>query len=217
MCIISEFVERGTLHSALRDLSFPWSLKLKLCLLAQAAKGIAFLHSQCVVHRNLKSQNMLLTRDMVLKVTDVSISFLIKFYFKGFDFCFLFFSLVWLECILLSHSKLCVEHWHGWPQKSSLVLIILLSLAFNFLLTLFTGGGYDSKADVFSFAMIIFEVLTHSEPNTGFSLFLIFVFCFLVLIFNFIFQVPHHKILFKCLKTGLLLFTLIFSKKKILM
>ena len=80
MCIISEYVEKGTLHGALRDLSFVWSLKLKLCLLAQAAKGIAFLHSQRVVHRNLKSHNMLLTRDLVLKVTDVSFCFLL-FYF----------------------------------------------------------------------------------------------------------------------------------------
>ena len=73
----------------------------------------------------------------------------------------------------------------GWPQKFSQVLLSFLFLFLSFFLVFFflscfiyifnTGAGYDFKADVFSFAMLIFEVLSHTEPNAGILLLLFFL------------------------------------------
>ena len=49
----------------------PWNSEFKLQVIKHSANGIAYLHSKKLIHRDLKSQNLLMTRDFVVKVTDV--------------------------------------------------------------------------------------------------------------------------------------------------
>jgi hypothetical protein len=70
--IVSEFVERGTLRDLLDDESraLPMSIRIKYCL--DVAKGMNFLHSLSPprVHRDLKSDNLLISNTDIAKVTD---------------------------------------------------------------------------------------------------------------------------------------------------
>ncbi|ONI08384.1 hypothetical protein PRUPE_5G174600 [Prunus persica] len=74
-CIITEYLCGGSLRKYLHQQephSVPLSLVVKLAL--DIARGMQYLHSQSILHRDLKSENLLLGEDMSVKVADFGIS-----------------------------------------------------------------------------------------------------------------------------------------------
>ncbi len=71
VCLVSEFVGRGTnLKKILANHSLKLKWKRKLKVLRGVAKGMAYLHSERVLHRNLKPSNVLVEQNWNVKVTD---------------------------------------------------------------------------------------------------------------------------------------------------
>jgi len=74
--IVTEWCERGSLHDILYDHTVPLSVATRLGLALQTAQGMAYLHSprRQIIHRDLKSHNLLVTRDFTVKVADFGLT-----------------------------------------------------------------------------------------------------------------------------------------------
>ncbi|CAE7651310.1 STY46 [Symbiodinium sp. KB8] len=137
--IISEFCSGGTVFALLhqrRDLSLPWPQRLPIAL--DVAKGMNFLHRRQVVHRDLKSLNLLLACPIrgsddvpAVKVSDFGLS-------RAFrpDAA---------QAVMTNGAG--TYHWMA-PEVLS-------------------GQGYDEKVDVYSYGICLFELITRRIPYEG--------------------------------------------------
>jgi serine/threonine protein kinase len=66
--LIMEFCDGGSLDGVLRDTGVPLVWETALQCATQVAQGMAFLHSKQRIHRDLKSPNILVSGDWLLKV-----------------------------------------------------------------------------------------------------------------------------------------------------
>lgn len=81
LCILTEFCQGGSLFRALRQRSWRERLSLNdmIAIARHIARGMRFLHACNIIHRDLKSQNLLLDRSVeegcpVVKVADFGLS-----------------------------------------------------------------------------------------------------------------------------------------------
>jgi len=74
VCLIQEWCEHGSLYSFLRPFrARPSSLPLacRAQLILDCVRGVVHLHSRGLVHRDLKSLNFLVTKDLRVKLADM--------------------------------------------------------------------------------------------------------------------------------------------------
>ena len=72
--LVTELMHLGNLRDVLdrKGENLPWNLRLKLA--KDAAKGMSYLHSRKLIHRDLKPQNLLVNSEWSCKVSDFGIS-----------------------------------------------------------------------------------------------------------------------------------------------
>lgn len=87
--MVMEFVENGTFADLLYQ-SGAFSERLAKKLFRYTVNGMNYMHAHSIAHRDLKLENLLLTTDLVVKISDFSL------------------SLIW------DHKKLC-NSWCGTP------------------------------------------------------------------------------------------------------
>eukprot|EP00002_Diphylleia_rotans_P018507 TRINITY_DN3581_c0_g1_i1.p1 TRINITY_DN3581_c0_g1~~TRINITY_DN3581_c0_g1_i1.p1 ORF type:complete len:2533 (-),score=428.58 TRINITY_DN3581_c0_g1_i1:64-7662(-) len=76
LCIISEFMARGSLYDVLHDQNTTLDKIVRVGFLLDAAKGMQYLHMSKppILHRDLKSSNLLLDEKWNLKISDFGLS-----------------------------------------------------------------------------------------------------------------------------------------------
>ncbi|KAM9810391.1 LIM domain kinase 2 [Neosynchiropus ocellatus] len=71
--LITEYIEGGTLKDFIRDTDpFPWEQRVSFA--KSIASGMAYLHSMCIIHRDLNSPNCLVKPDNTVVVADFGLS-----------------------------------------------------------------------------------------------------------------------------------------------
>lgn len=74
--IISEYCERGSLYSIIRDTGVPLSNRKLLGMAIDIARGMTYLHGSepPIIHRDLKTGNLLCDKNWTIKVADFGLS-----------------------------------------------------------------------------------------------------------------------------------------------
>jgi len=120
--IITEFCENGNIRSYINTYRDTIKLEVKLAMIVGVIDGMEFLHSKSIIHRDLKPDNVLLSKDLIVKIIDFGISRL--------DNC---------------------------EKKTSGVGTSLFMAP-----EVIKGRNYDPKCDVFSFGIMIFQILSNN-------------------------------------------------------
>lgn len=68
--IVSEFIDNGNLRMYIHDQSKPLPWPLRLSFATDITRAIAYLHARKCLHRDLKGENLLVTSNGRLKITD---------------------------------------------------------------------------------------------------------------------------------------------------
>lgn len=123
--IVTEFVPGGDLRHLLKDeiKDVSWKLRIKMAL--DTATAMTYLHSKNVVHRDLKSHNLLVDENNRIKICDFGFSRKVGDAEEPMTLC-------------------GTDEWMA-PE-------VML------------GEKYDAKADVFSFGMVLTELITRQKP-----------------------------------------------------
>jgi len=136
VCLVTEFMPRGDLHKIIHDKTIALDKNLMKSILIDVSRGINYLHSSnpVVIHRDLKSHNVLIGEHWNAKVADFGLCKIIQ---------------SWEET---SKYTPC-----GTPKWAAPEVL--------------RNEQYTTKADVYSFAIILWEITTRLDPFPGMSAF----------------------------------------------
>ncbi|EAU87632.1 TKL/LISK/LISK-DD1 protein kinase [Coprinopsis cinerea okayama7 len=68
--IVSEFIEGGNVRLYIHDKNKPFPWRLRMSFATDVARALAYLHARKCIHRDLKGENLLVTSNGRIKVTD---------------------------------------------------------------------------------------------------------------------------------------------------
>jgi len=124
-CILTEFMIRGSLCDTLKEMKSYFDLSMAVKWAGDIASGCNYLHSMKIIHRDLKSLNILINNDLKLKIIDFGLSRIVD----------------------IEKAMTAKQGTMSWMAPE-----IISSVA------------YSEKADVYSFGIILSELITCEEP-----------------------------------------------------
>jgi serine/threonine protein kinase len=145
----STFIDYLLATKELRDQQEHW---IQICgMLQGAARGMAYLHSHGVMHRDLKGMNLLLDSRGNLKIADLGLATL--------------YASKKLETIANTGSRENGPLKPPTAAKEAMGLTTGAGTYTHMAPEVMTSGNYDTSADVFSFGIIISEAIAASEAE----------------------------------------------------
>ncbi|KAK8585214.1 hypothetical protein V6N13_139149 [Hibiscus sabdariffa] len=148
LCIVTEFMSGGSVYDLLHKQKYGFKLPFLLKVAVDVSKGMSYLHQNSIMHRDLKAANLLMDENGVVKIADFGV------------------ARVQAQPGVMT-AETGTYRWMA-PE-------VVLNLLYNFiqLSDILSAVGpwkviehkpYDHKADVFSFGVVLWELLTGKLP-----------------------------------------------------
>ncbi|CAK7346801.1 unnamed protein product [Dovyalis caffra] len=125
LCIVTEFMRGGSLYDYLHKNHNVLELPQLLKFATDVCKGMEYLHQNNIIHRDLKTANLLMDTQNVVKVADFGVA---RFQNQGGVMTAETGTYRWMAPEVINHQP------------------------------------YDQKADIFSFAIVLWELVTAKVP-----------------------------------------------------
>ncbi|KAM7516080.1 hypothetical protein LguiA_005663 [Lonicera macranthoides] len=125
LCIVTEFMSRGSVYNFLHKQRGAFKLSTLLKVAIDVSKGMNYLHQNNIIHRDLKTANLLMDENEVVKVADFGVS---RVQTQSGVMTAETGTYRWMAPEVIEHKP------------------------------------YDHKADVFSFGIVLWELLTGELP-----------------------------------------------------
>ncbi|KAI3717099.1 hypothetical protein L1987_68460 [Smallanthus sonchifolius] len=125
LCIVTEFMARGSIYNFLHKQNGSFKLPLLLKIAIDISKGMSYLHQNNIIHRDLKTANLLMDEHEVVKVADFGVA------------------------RVQTQSGVMTAETGTYRWMAPEVI---------------EHRPYDHKADVFSFGVVLWELLTGEVP-----------------------------------------------------
>ncbi|CDY24361.1 BnaA07g02860D [Brassica napus] len=74
LCIVTEFMARGSIYDFLHKQKFAFKIQTLLKVAVDVAKGVCYLHQNNIIHRDLKTANLLMDEFGLVKVADFGVA-----------------------------------------------------------------------------------------------------------------------------------------------
>lgn len=133
--LITEYCSQGSLHDVLHGPNArAFDRQQKCAVLIDAALGIMYLHGKGIVHRDIKTHNLLVDRTGTVKVADFGTSTTLGFNFHA------------------SGNEKNMKTMVGTPEYVAPEVVTP------------RGPGYSYKADIYSFGIVAWEVWSGQQP-----------------------------------------------------
>ena len=137
-CLVLEFCDAGDLYRALRFMTPPGLL---LRVARAVGAGMAYLHRRQIMHRDLKSSNVLLTTSGGVKLTDFGVA------------------------VQVAGGLSSPSNGASSPMETSCDPLTTETGTYRWMAPEVTRHeGYTKSADVFSYGMLLFELIAHEVP-----------------------------------------------------
>ncbi|XAR62466.1 Dual-specificity kinase [Bertholletia excelsa] len=125
LCIVTEYMPGGSLYEYLHKNRIVLKLPQLLKFAIDVCRGMEYLHQNNIIHRDLKTANLLMDNDRVVKVADFGVA---RFQSQGGVMTAETGTYRWMAPEVINHQP------------------------------------YNQKADVFSFAIVLWELVTAKVP-----------------------------------------------------
>lgn len=128
LCIVTEFMSRGSLYDFLHKQKGVFKLPFLLKVAIDVSKGMNYLHQNNIIHRDLKTANLLMDENEVVKVADFGVA---RVQAQSGVMTAETGTYRWMAPEVIEHKP------------------------------------YDHKADIFSFGIVMWELLTGQLPYSS--------------------------------------------------
>ncbi|KAF6163643.1 hypothetical protein GIB67_036103 [Kingdonia uniflora] len=125
LCIVTEYMTGGSLYDFLHKHHNVVELPMLLKFAVDVSKGMEYLHKKKIIHRDLKTANLLMDTENVVKVADFGVA---RFQTQSGVMTAETGTYRWMAPEVINHQ------------------------------------AYDQKADIFSFAIVLWELITAKVP-----------------------------------------------------